>query len=76
MAELVYSVKEAAEALGISPKIMYDLVHQEGFPAFRRGGKWMISKTRLAAWVEQEADKGASAPQHNPTEHENCRSWF
>lgn len=38
MAELTYSVTEAAKALGVSRSTMYNLIHSEGFPTFPVGG--------------------------------------
>lgn len=63
MAELTYSVTEAAQALGISKSEVYNLVHREDFPAFQLAGKWRIAKVSLAAWVEREASRGAHSPQ-------------
>lgn len=62
MAELTYSVTEAAQALGISRNEVYNLVHREDFPAFQLAGKWRIAKVSLAAWVEREAGRGAHDP--------------
>ena len=60
MAELVYSVIEAAQALGISRRAMYNLLNQEGFPAaLKIGGRRLISKELLADWVKEQAKKGA-----------------
>ena len=55
MAELVYNVTEAAEALGISRRSMYNLIHKEGFPTLTVGGRRLISKELLAEWVRQQA---------------------
>lgn len=55
MAELVYSVTEAAQALGISRPAMYSLIHQEGFPTLKVGSRRLISKELLAAWVREQA---------------------
>lgn len=55
MAELVYSVTEAAQALGISRRSMYDLMHREGFPTLRIGTRRLISKELLAKWVRDQA---------------------
>lgn len=57
MAELTYSVKEAAEALGVSINTMYQLVNRADFPARRIGSrKWVISKAGLANWVEKQGE--------------------
>lgn len=55
MAELAYSVTEAAAALGISRRTMYDLLHQEGFPTLKVGGRRLISRELLAEWVRVQA---------------------
>lgn len=55
MAELTYSVTEAAEALGISRQSMYNLIHQEGFPTLFVGGRRLISKELLREWVRTQA---------------------
>ena len=55
MAELTYSVTEAAQALGISRRSMYNLLHQEGFPTLMVGGRRLISRELLAEWVREQA---------------------
>lgn len=56
MAErLTYSVTEAAQALGISRPSMYSLIHKEGFPTLKVGGRRLISKELLAEWVREQA---------------------
>jgi len=63
MAELVYNVTEAAEALGISRRSMYDLMHREDFPTLKVGGRRLISKELLAEWVREQAQgKENAAP--------------
>lgn len=63
MAELTYTVKEAAEALGISRRSMYDLLHEEGFPTLKVGGRRLISRELLAEWVRTQAGgKEVAAP--------------
>ena len=56
MAELTYTVKEAAEALGISRRSMYELLHCEDFNAGAKIlGRRVIVKSLLAEWLEQQA---------------------
>ena len=55
MADLTYSVTEAAKALGISRRTMYELIHREDFPTLKVGGRRLISKELLAEWVRQQA---------------------
>lgn len=73
MAELVYSVTEAAKALGISRQSMYALIHREGFPTLKAGGRRLISRELLAEWVRQEASKspvGAAGEMYAPAHKE------
>lgn len=56
MAELTYSVTEAAEALGISRRSMYELLNREDFPAaLKIGRRRLISRDLLAEWVRTQA---------------------
>ncbi len=55
MAELVYSVTEAAQALGVSRATMYHLIRREGFPTLLVGGRRLISRELLAEWVRTQA---------------------
>lgn len=57
MAELTYSVTEAAEVLGISRPSMYNLIYAEGFPTLKVGNRRLISKELLAEWVKEQAAK-------------------
>lgn len=53
---LTLSVTEAAEALGISRRSMYELMHQEKFPAAAKIlGRRVIIKSLLNDWLEQQA---------------------
>lgn len=63
MAELTYSVTEAAKALGVSRSTMYNLIHSEGFPTFPVGGRRLISRELLAAWVRAQAGGQKEAAQ-------------
>lgn len=55
---MAYTVREAAEALGIGVCAMYNLIHREDFPCFRIGRSVRISRAKLAEWVEQQAGGG------------------
>jgi len=61
MAELVYNVTEAAKALGISRRSMYELMHREDFPTLKIGRRRLISKELLAQWVRDQAQKESAA---------------
>lgn len=55
MAELTYTVKEAADALGVSRTTMYSVIHREGFPTLKVGGRRLISRELLTEWVRTQA---------------------
>lgn len=63
MAELVYNVTEAAQALGISRRSMYNLIHLDGFPVLKLGGRTLIPKEPLAEWVRIQAGGQKEAAQ-------------
>lgn len=52
---LAVSAAEAARILGISRPKVYDLIHQRGFPAFKVGGRTLISVEGLRRWVAAQA---------------------
>jgi len=70
MAELVYSVKEAADALGVSTSVVYTLIHRTDFPSIKLNGRRVISKKKLAEWVEREASKGIPEDTNDPVYRE------
>ena len=49
------TVTEAAEMLGISKIMCYDLVHVEGFPSYMIGGKIVVSRKKLEEWAGAQA---------------------
>jgi excisionase family DNA binding protein len=60
----VYTVKEVAALLGLSLGGAYALVTDGTIPAKKLGGRWVISKKRFHAWLEDEdlADEPAPVP--------------
>lgn len=56
---LVYTVAEAAEAIGLAQCKVYDLCHVASFPAFRIGGRWIIPKKALEEWLLKQAREKA-----------------
>lgn len=61
MEPLAISVSKAAEILDISRPKVYELIRQEGFPAFRLGGRTLISVEGLRDWIKNQIDGVASA---------------
>lgn len=59
--KLTLSVTEAAEALGISRRSMYELLNQKDFPAaLKVGRRRLISRELLAEWVRNQAAREAA----------------
>lgn len=56
--KLAYSVEEAAEALGVSRSLVYQLIHQSGFPSVKLRGRRLISAELLAEWMRAQAGGG------------------
>jgi len=52
---IAVSPPEAAHMLGISKPKMYEVMRQEGFPAFKLGGRTLISVDGLRQWVADQA---------------------
>lgn len=53
--KLVLTVEEAAERLGVSITVMYNLVHIKDFPSFNVGRRVYIYAKGLEDWVKQQA---------------------
>ena len=53
--KLVYTVKEAAEVLGVGANTMYELIHRADFPKVPVGARWKIPKQALSDWLMQQA---------------------
>lgn len=49
------SVAETAAALGVSRPTVYNLLHEQGFPAFKVGGRTLVSVEGLREWVAAQA---------------------
>lgn len=58
---LTYSVKEAAQALGVGETIVYQLVHRADFPTVKIGTRQLISREGLKEWVRRNTAGGAEA---------------
>lgn len=51
MDRITISVNEAAQMLGVSRPTLYALMKDEGFPAFKLGGRRLISRDGLMRWI-------------------------
>ena len=54
--KMTYSVREAADALGISLQKMYELTFIAGFPVFRLGRSKRIPIEQLNDWIRRNAE--------------------
>ena len=52
---IAVSVPEAARMLGVSRPKVYELIRLEGFPAFKLGGRTLVSVDGLRQWVADQA---------------------
>ena len=59
MEKLARSVAEMAAEMGISRPKAYDLIRRSDFDAaFKCGSRTLISRARLAAWIEKQCEGG------------------
>jgi len=49
--KVAYSVRETAEALGLHPNTVYELISDGKLPALRLGRKILVSRSELEKWV-------------------------
>lgn len=54
------SINDTAETLQISRPMVYQLIHQEGFPAFRLGNRWRVSADGLDRWIAEQSGEAVS----------------
>lgn len=53
--KLCYSVQEMAAVLGIGRNKAYELVNQDGFPAIKLDGRYIIPADALKHWLNERA---------------------
>ena len=53
-----YTVKEAAQALGMSHQTIYNLIHADDFPAVKIGGRTLVPVAALDDWLESKMRSG------------------
>lgn len=49
---------EAAAVLGVGMRTMYNLVRRADFPKLKLGNKYLIPRSGLLRWVEQQTEGG------------------
>ena len=56
--KIALSVTEAAEMIGVSKSTMYEIVRREDCDfAFMLGGRRLISRAKLEAWIARQTEK-------------------
>ena len=53
--KMALSVAEAAQLIGVSKPTVYLLCKREDFPSIYVGGRLLISRRGLEAWIDQQA---------------------
>ncbi len=56
--KIALSIDETADALGVSRPTVYNLLHRRDFPAFKVGGRTLVSAEGLQRWVALQAEGG------------------
>lgn len=54
---LAVSAAEAARLLGVSKPTVYRYINQDDFPAFRLGGRTLVSVEGLQAWIRRQVSQ-------------------
>lgn len=62
MTDLVLTVAEAAERVGVSDWLIYRLIKQGNFPHRRLGRRIVIPVHALEQWIDQTDQPTAAAP--------------
>ena len=57
MEPMAVSAPEAARLLGVSKPKVYELMNRADFPAFKLGGRTLISVDGLRKWIQEQAVK-------------------
>lgn len=53
---IAISLSRAAQLLGVSRPTVYQLAKQADFPAFKVGGRVLVSVDGLKSWVNKQAE--------------------
>lgn len=55
--KIALNVTDVAQMLGLSRPTVYKLCNREDFPVFRIGGRVLIPREKLKAWIEAQAEE-------------------
>lgn len=69
----LFGVSQLAEYLAIGTAKAYELVRQEGFPAFRIGKSYKVSKEGLRNWINFNAGLKYEPPGQSLSERKVAR---
>ena len=53
--KLVYNIGELAQVLGVGLPAARNMIHIQGFPALKVGGRYLIPKQALQRWLDNRA---------------------
>jgi len=59
--QIAVSMTDAAKLLGVSRPTVYQYAHMADFPAFRVGGRVLVSVDGLRRWVNDRAGVSGNA---------------
>lgn len=59
MTKPTLTLKQAADAMGISVSTVRVLIQQPGFPAFKVGQRWVIPAAEFVNWLNEQGRAGA-----------------
>lgn len=54
---IVLTPMDIAEVLGISRNTAYQVVHSRGFPSFKIGKQYRVSRDKFLSWLDSESGK-------------------
>ena len=61
LAPITVSMAVAAQLLGVSRPTAYEFAKMPGFPAFKVGGRVLVSVEGLKRWVEEQTEAHTDA---------------
>lgn len=55
--KMLMSVKETAEALGLSRPMVYNLIHRNDFPSLKIGSRTLVNVKKLQEWLDNQSEE-------------------
>ena len=53
----ILTIKEVADYLKVNERTIYRLANKGGIPAFKVGNNWRFERTKIAEWMNNQANK-------------------